>query len=224
MVGAVLGGRFAADAEWPLCLESFESSDWLEEDLRRIARVVDPEEPAVVEFVRETVSEENVGAYNIGQVCDLFDRLIGDWSYVPDPRIGDAFVPPWVSLLTLSGDCDDFAVVLASCILALGGCSEIIFVDEGLFGHVYALLYVGEGAVHIARLRGYLRGRYSTAVSAARFCRDAAGGLWLPLDWVDAHPGGRRWSDTATVTACALTDLCGGADRAVPAVPNFSEE
>jgi len=225
-IAVILGSGLTVCAEWPLCLASCESTVRIDQGVLRLSRVVDPDHPAVAAFVRETVSGENVGPYNIGQICDLFDHLLGEWRYVEDPcaRRGGAIVPPWVSLLTLSGDCDDFAVVLASCILSLGGCAEIALAEAESGGHIYTLVYLGETVGAITRLRGYLRRRYRTKVDAARLCFDEAGGIWLPLDWYTGVPGGETWVETVAVIACGRTDLCNEADRVAPAVPDSSQE
>jgi transglutaminase-like putative cysteine protease len=142
------------------------------------------------------------GSYSIVQVCDLFDAVVlPKWRYYSDASVvGDFFVAASVSISSgLRGDCDDFAIVVASCIRALGGACRIALVSNEGRGHAFAEVYVGttDDARAIAN---YIFKRY--AVGHVFFDFDGAGNCWLTLDWsgtapkwLDAYPGKTPISD-----------------------------
>lgn len=79
------------------------------------------------------------GKYNIYQVCALYENLVEDVDYISDPRGSDYWVGPGETLEIGAGDCDDYAITMASLVEAIGGTSRIYLTDT----HAYAAVYIG---------------------------------------------------------------------------------
>ncbi len=100
--------------------------------------LVEPEDLAVRKAAAES-SEEYPGAFNIYQVCALFDRVSVDIGYINDPRGNDIWEPANATLKIGAGDCEDQAILLASLIEAVGGTTRLYLTDN----HAFAAAYIG---------------------------------------------------------------------------------
>ena len=105
-----------------------------------INRLVEPAEPDVRGKAAE-VARAYPGAYNIYQVCALFDMVKEKIEYVSDPRGNDVWEPANVTLRIGAGDCEDQAILLSSMIEAVGGTTRIYLTDS----HAFAAVYMGKG-------------------------------------------------------------------------------
>jgi transglutaminase-like putative cysteine protease len=59
--------------------------------------------------------------------------------YISDPRGSDYWVGPGETLEIGAGDCDDYAITMASLVEAIGGTSRIYLTET----HAYAAVYIG---------------------------------------------------------------------------------
>ncbi|WP_243684081.1 transglutaminase-like domain-containing protein [Methanosarcina barkeri] len=84
-----------------------------------INKLVEPAEPAIREKAVQ-VARSYPGAYNIYQVCALFDVVKEKVEYVSDPRGNDIWEPANVTLRMGAGDCEDQAILLSSMLEAVG--------------------------------------------------------------------------------------------------------
>lgn len=105
-----------------------------------INRLVEPAEPDIRGKAAE-VARAYPGAYNIYQVCALFDMVKEEIEYVSDPRGNDVWEPANVTLKIGAGDCEDQAILLSSMIEAVGGTTRIYLTDS----HAFAAVYMGKG-------------------------------------------------------------------------------
>lgn len=80
------------------------------------------------------------GQYNIYQLCSLFDDTRDNIQYISDPRGRDLWSEPRDTLAVGAGDCDDYAILLASLVESIGGTSRIYMTDT----HAFAAVYAGE--------------------------------------------------------------------------------
>ncbi len=73
------------------------------------------------------LAAKSPGSYNIAQVCNIFKEILPKWKYVNDPKGSEfyALASSTISETDLSGDCDDFAVLLYSLITSIGGTARI---------------------------------------------------------------------------------------------------
>lgn len=103
-----------------------------------INRLVEPSEPDVRGKAAE-IARSYPGAYNIYQVCALFDMVKENIEYVSDPRGNDVWEPATVTLKVGAGDCEDQAILLSSMLEAVGGTTRVYLTDS----HAFAAVYIG---------------------------------------------------------------------------------
>lgn len=106
-----------------------------------INRLVQPAEPDVRGRAAE-VARSYPGAYNIYQVCALFDMVEEEIEYVSDPRGNDVWEAANVTLKIRAGDCEDQAILLSSMLEAIGGTTRVYLTDN----HAFSAVYIGNGA------------------------------------------------------------------------------
>ena len=69
-----------------------------------------------------SLAGKSPGPFNAGQICEIFDYCFKNWKYVNDPTGAEYVASASESIEgNLAGDCDDFAILIASCIMAIGG-------------------------------------------------------------------------------------------------------
>lgn len=135
------------------------------------------------------------GPFNFRQVCEIFDYCYTNWSYVNDPKHNEYVAKASESIASsLSGDCDDFAVLMASCIIAIGGDASITSAYNGDSGHAYAELNITN--MDLDDIKTVLEERYPHVSLDEVYTRTDDYGVWLNLDWQANYPGGRYWEAT----------------------------
>ena len=151
------------------------------------------------------------GDSTINQICSIYSYLkngdgpIKGWVYVSDPRGLDYFSYANESVnigdksdSTGAGDCDDFAVLMASLIESIGGTTRIILAyDNSTAGHAYAEVYLGKlnsQDNQVNEIIDWLEEKYNTEKIFTYNDTDT-GEVWLNMDWGpdekgNLHPGG----------------------------------
>ncbi|UZE92794.1 MAG: PGF-CTERM sorting domain-containing protein [Methanosarcinales archaeon] len=152
-----------------------------------VAETIDYQNPTTRNFAVQ-LAAEYPGEYNIGQICSIYEHIRGEWRYVSDPTEG-YYAPASESIENgLVGDCDDFAILMAATIEAIGGSSRVIYAYGPEGGHAYAeVFFAKEGEESAEQNLQYLTNKYQTAV---HYHTDSRGRIWLNLDWTARHPGG----------------------------------
>jgi WD40 repeat protein len=140
------------------------------------------------------LAKEYPGIYNINQVCEIYDRLAGGgWDYDHDINVVDRINYANETLLLamernvlVVGDCEDFAILMASLIESIGGSARVTFAyisDENevlLGGHAYAEVYLGkENDISVTKLIDWLKDYYD--VDEINY-DITTGEVWLKLD------------------------------------------
>lgn len=144
--------------------------------------------PYTKKFANE-LAAKSPGPYNIGQVCEIFNYCYNKWRYVNDPADQEYVARASESIAaSLTGDCDDFAVLVASCILAVGGKPCINTGHNAHGGHAFT-------EVDIARfdpdeVLSTIKKQFSAYTINSLATRRDGEHLWLNLDWQAAYPGG----------------------------------
>ncbi|MDW5551881.1 transglutaminase family protein [Methanosarcina sp.] len=105
-----------------------------------INHLVEPAEPDIRGEAAQ-VARTYPGAYNIYQVCALFDMVKEKVEYVSDPRGNDIWEPANVTLKIGAGDCEDQAILLSSMLEAVGGTTRVYLTNT----HAFAAVYIGNG-------------------------------------------------------------------------------
>jgi hypothetical protein len=152
------------------------------------------------------IAGHSQGEFNLGQICDLFDYCYRNWKYVNDPN-GYEFVEYASNTISngYNGDCDDFAVVLCSMILSIGGEARINFAYSQDSGHAFTEVNVGN-----TEIEDYITKRYNNDQDQSGIWTriDKDGNQWLNLDWFAKHPGGKYFNYIHGTTFYILQNYC----------------
>lgn len=173
---------------------------------RIIVDAMDSDNPVTRNYALSLIDKSHGGTRNIAQVCDIWENVNDEWTYVSDPRGLEYFSPASNTIrLGLKGDCDDFAILMASLIEATGGSTRIILAKaaDGGGGHAYPEVYVTSNKEDFDSIAQYICKRYRCKSVAYHLERDREGNprYWLNLDWQSKHPGGRFYRSDGLVTA-----------------------
>lgn len=152
-----------------------------------------------------SLAGKSPGSFNAGQICEIYDYCFNNWKYVNDPN-GHEYVASASESIegNLAGDCDDFAVLMTSCMLAIGGnaCLNIGSGNEGC----HAFTEVDIAPIGLPNMTNVIRERYGSNTTLAT--RRDGSHIWLNLDWfgIPKHPGGRYFdcSDSRDAYPCVL--------------------
>jgi|BioPla2DNA2_1021312.scaffolds.fasta_scaffold13466_5 hypothetical protein len=170
-----------------------------------IADAMDPENPVTRNYALSLIDKSHGGERNIAQVCDIWEKVYNKWTYVSDPKGLEYFSSASNTIkLGLKGDCDDFAILVASLIEATGGGTRIILAhgaDGG--GHAYPEVYITSNKEDFNSIAQYICKRYHCKSVAYHLERDKDGNprYWLNLDWQSRHPGGKFYKSDGVLTA-----------------------
>ena len=133
------------------------------------------------------------GEFSIEQVCEIFDYCYNKWRYVNDPKGQDYIARASESIsASLTGDCDDFAVLIASCVLACGGDACIVYADGSYGCHAYPEVDIEsfKNNKDMSYIENVIKNRFSRYSPSSLATRKDNGHTWLNLDWQAAYPGG----------------------------------
>ncbi|MFW6050666.1 MAG: FHA domain-containing protein [Myxococcota bacterium] len=171
----------------------------------KLTEAIDYDDPTTRNTAVRIAADEE-GPYRVEQVARLWTHARGRWRYVNDPKGNEYFAKASETIDNeWAGDCDDFAVVLAAMITAIGGESRIVMMDGPQGGHAYAEACVREEgddvrkrlAVHYRRTWDRYLGRQRVKELHYR-PGDGECAVWLNLDWNAGVPGGpyepERWA------------------------------
>lgn len=163
-----------------------------------ISSAIQPSNKNVRAYALNAIKSSHSGNYNIMQICDIYDQLYRDWTYVNDPRGIEYFAPASESVRLLKGDCDDYAVLMASLIESIGGASRVICAHNANSGHAYAEVFMSKNKDDVQKLINNIGSRYGNV--RVNYRQDSSG-YWLNLDWTAKHPGGQFYESAGTLLA-----------------------
>lgn len=140
------------------------------------------------------------GNYNINQVINIYDAIRPpNWHYVNDPD-GYNYISKasnTISRTNLSGDCDDFAVLIYSLIMSIGGEARITFAWDDRSGHAFTEVNLNN--FNINEVTRTIRNKFYDFEIPRLFMRTDIYGSWLNLDWWAAYPGGNYFNFNRSV-------------------------
>ncbi len=145
------------------------------------------------------------GPYNFGQVCEIFDYCYNKWSYVNDPADIEYVARASESIAaSLTGDCDDFAVLMASCVLAIGGrvCINTGYNDHG--GHAFTEVDIS--GLDEGEVLEEIQKRFNAYGVSSLATRRDGNHIWLNLDWQARYPGGEYYDCSRSHDAYPFID------------------
>ncbi|MDR0604318.1 MAG: transglutaminase-like domain-containing protein [Bacteroidales bacterium] len=129
------------------------------------------------------------------QICRQFSLLKyikENFKYVSDPSYFDYFAPPQESIELMGGDCDDYSILVASALKAIGANVRIVWAPK----HVYPELYCGnkmEFEKYISAI--YIFFEQDTEKKHIYYRMDKNGNYWLNIDFTDTYPGSVYYSN-----------------------------
>ena len=153
-----------------------------------------------------SIAGQNAGSYNLGQICDIFDYCYNNWKYVNDPKGSEIIEYASNSIANgLNGDCDDFAVLVCSMILSIGGEARINYAYGKDGGHAFTEVHIGK-----TEIEEYISKRYKKVYDHSGIWTrtDKDGNNWLNLDWFAKHPGGKYFDYTHGTTFYIIQEYC----------------
>jgi transglutaminase-like putative cysteine protease len=166
------------------------------ETAQKLAKALNPMDPTTRNAAVKLAARTE-GPFHVEQVAEVWAGVRKEWRYVNDPQGREYFASASESIQNgYIGDCDDFAVTLASMVIAIGGKARVVLMDGPRGGHAYAEACVqGEPSkVASALLKHYKTKfkRYLTdsAPKSISYRASTDCPIWLNLDWSAAVPGG----------------------------------
>lgn len=120
----------------------------------------------------------------------LFDKISRSWNYKHDPDYRELFRPPSETIKTKTGDCDDHAICLATCMKSCGARTRIVHAER----HLYPELYVGS-VREKERIVSAIHKLYPQSKRRKIHFVEDDGELWLNMDYTAKYPGGKYLSD-----------------------------
>lgn len=155
------------------------------------------------------IAGQSPGTFNLGQVCDIFDYCYNNWKYVNDPKAREVVEYASTTLGNgLNGDCDDFAVLLCSMILSIGGEARINYAYGSDGGHAFTEVNIGWPDNN--EIENYISKRYKRVYNNDDIWSrtDAKGNKWLNLDWFAKHPGGKYFDYDKGTSFYIIQEYC----------------
>jgi hypothetical protein len=175
------------------------------ESAQKLAAALSPMDP----LTRNTaikLAARNEGAFHVEQVAEVWAGVRKPWRYVNDPEGREYFATASESIENgYIGDCDDFAVTLASMVIAIGGKARVILMDGPKGGHAYAEACVqGEPSKVAAALQKHYKNKFRRYITGSipkniSYRSSADCPIWLNLDWSASVPGGPYEAETWAV-------------------------
>jgi len=182
-----------------------------EDELRQ---AIDYNNPIVMNFARNKATS-NFQEYRdlirdrrIVQFFSIFKEIKSRWVYVFDPSGEDYYSKASETIMQLEyndlfkGDCDDYSILMAACIRAIGGevqlvRTNILRQDGTTVGHLYPEVKIGDkkDLDNIAHVMKTVLFPDEIRDRPIRYYQDPKGNVWLNFDYNDNYPGGRYQSD-----------------------------
>lgn len=164
---------------------------------------------ATVRNTAVNLAGQSPGTFNLGQVCDIFDYCYNNWKYVNDPKAREVVEYASTTLSNgLNGDCDDFAVLLCSMILSIGGEARINYAYGSDGGHAFTEVNIGRTDNY--EIENYISKRYKRVYNNDGIWSrtDGKGNKWLNLDWFAKHPGGKYFDYNKGTSFYIIQEYC----------------
>jgi tetratricopeptide (TPR) repeat protein len=175
-------------------------------EANQIAKAIDYlTNPTVHNFALQQVQHSSAGYYNIAQICDVWQSIYNQWTYVSDPPDLTYWTSASDSINNgLKGNCADYAILNAAVIESIGGSSRVVTAcaPGGNPCHAYAEVYLGNTQSDLQKATDYICSRYNCVGGGISYhpFTDAQGNTeyWLNLDWSANFPGGSFFQDDGT--------------------------
>ncbi|TXK45291.1 transglutaminase domain-containing protein [Pontibacter qinzhouensis] len=158
---------------------------------RRVKSAMQPTHPVVRNFAVENSTRYFHDEYyrkhgKLVRYFSLFKHIRLNWKYVNDPVGLDYYSPPTESISLLAGDCDDYAILMASSIMAIGGEARVVISSS----HMYTEVKVGK-VEDLDNIGYVVRTLFPDEVNGGKIhFHETNGDLWINFDYTAHYPGG----------------------------------
>lgn len=138
-------------------------------------------EGLVLKEVRELTINLKTSSSQLDQISKMKKHVQNKWHYIYDPAIGKDTWRSAEATISLkysgkySGDCDDYAILLASFARQIGLKSRVVGGFDGDSGHAFAEFQIEKGDMNSAYLNDF----------DYRIVSD--GSYWVSLDWFSGN-------------------------------------
>jgi transglutaminase-like putative cysteine protease len=154
----------------------YEEHHNLKQYYNKINDIVDPSNSEVFNLSHE-IAGDYQGAYNIYQVCAIFDYTRANIKYFSDPSSMENYWCTPEQTIKFGGDCEDHSTLLASMIISIGGVVRMYMTDS----HAFLGLYIGSES-NVEDITKSVQSYYRTGVNLF-YLKDNFG-CWLMLDTI----------------------------------------
>lgn len=176
-----------------------EAIDYRETDVRNYATSI-----AFTHFVENAHLSKN---RRWVQFFSVFKEIYSKWKYVYDPVDEDYYSSASNTLKQLDydeffkGDCDDYSIMMAAMIRAIGGevrlVRTVVQLGDREVGHMYPEVKFGdskdlETVVYLIKNIYFVEEARGKSIF---YYEDSKGFVWLNFDYNDAYPGGKYMSE-----------------------------
>ncbi len=147
---------------------------------------------------------DNILPLKTAQELSIFKEVRKRWNYVYDPDGEDLYVKSSNTLKLLDeddklkGDCDDYSIVMAGLIKAIGGEVQLVRTlitnpDSTVTGHLYPEVKIGtkKDLELVAYLIKNELFKKEAKGKPIYYYIDKNGDVWLNFDYFDFYPGGK---------------------------------
>jgi len=133
----------------------------------KINELVDTNDATILQRANQIAKYGN--GYNIANVCAIFDWIRENIQYKNDTD--DEWTKPSIALYE-GGDCEEFAMLMAAMVEAIGGTARIYLTDN----HAFASIYIGKNVDLLECIDTYYHANLSYALFHDKF------GYWIVAD------------------------------------------
>ena len=158
---------------------------------QRVKTAMQPTHPRVRAFAVESSTRYFHDEYyrkfgKLTRYFSLFKHVRQNWRYVNDPLGMDYYSPPTESMQLLAGDCDDYSILMASSVMAIGGEARIVITQS----HMYTEVKVGH-VDDLDKVSYAVRTLFPDEVADGKiYFHETGEDLWINFDYTAEHPGG----------------------------------
>jgi hypothetical protein len=163
----------------------------------QIRAAIDYENPVVRDFAVAASTKYFSKAdydYRFEKIVRYFSvfKVMSSWRYVDDPRGEDYYAKASESVKLMSGDCDDYAILMAACIKATGGTVRLVRTAN----HLYPEVRTGTmkdlpDLVSLIKRSLFLKESLGEKIY---YHSDQWDNVWLNFDYTNIFPGGKFMS------------------------------
>jgi hypothetical protein len=168
------------------------------EDSEKIIEAIDYSNPVVRDFAvtaSQTYFTDAKYDYKYRNVVKYFSifRVMSSWKYVSDPKWEDYYAKASESIRLMAGDCDDYSILMAACIKAIGGEVRLVRTPVHIYPEVKVCTY-GDFPDIINLIKSRLFYKESLG-NRVYYHIDDWNNIWLNFDYNNMYPGGEFTSE-----------------------------